>query len=236
MAQMGDFFDDFRRDQRVFMSEYSGGGNETLQDALAEAIFMDAMERNADVVKMASYAPLFANVNKEDWHPNLIYFNSSHAYGTPSYYNQLIFAVAPSGTVKGSLHTLRFNLTQPSSGTSAVLSPNLSASVTTATLTAAYSKTKQGANAVFIFKLANYGNSSQSLAITLTGLPPSTSFPTDGELTVLQSPSSDPLSGNSLEEPYAIIPKESAVQIESSQIVIQLPQYSVSVLRVFVAM
>jgi alpha-N-arabinofuranosidase len=57
-----------------------------------EAAFMTGMERNSDLVIMSSYAPLFANPEWLAWNPNLIVFNSAAAYGTPSYYNQMLFA------------------------------------------------------------------------------------------------------------------------------------------------
>jgi alpha-L-arabinofuranosidase len=50
------------------------------------------MERNADVVQMASYAPLFANVNGVQWHPDLIYYDNSRSFATPSYYVQQMFS------------------------------------------------------------------------------------------------------------------------------------------------
>ena len=50
------------------------------------------MERNSDVVLMASYAPLFANVNYKKWNPDLIDFDSSRVYGLPSYYVQKMFS------------------------------------------------------------------------------------------------------------------------------------------------
>ena len=43
---------------------------------------MTGMERNSDVVVMASYAPLFVNVNHKRWNPDLINFDSSRVYGT----------------------------------------------------------------------------------------------------------------------------------------------------------
>lgn len=72
------------------VTENAGHGN--LNAALGEAYFMTAIERNADVVKMASYAPLFANVNNMVWNPDAILFNSLHAYGTPSYWAQWMFS------------------------------------------------------------------------------------------------------------------------------------------------
>jgi alpha-L-arabinofuranosidase len=53
---------------------------------------MMGMERNSDIVTMASYAPLFANVSNKAWNPDLIYFDKSKVYGTPSYYVQRLFS------------------------------------------------------------------------------------------------------------------------------------------------
>jgi alpha-L-arabinofuranosidase len=85
-----------RSGPKVYVGEYAvttGGGHGNLAGALAEAAFMTGMERNADIVSMASYAPLFANVNAENWNPNLIYFNNAQVYGTPSYYVQQMFSL-----------------------------------------------------------------------------------------------------------------------------------------------
>ncbi len=84
-----------RSGPKVYVGEYAvteGCGNGDLRAALGEAAFMTGMERNADVVVMASYAPLFANVNYKKWNPDLINFNTSVAYGTPSYYVQQLFS------------------------------------------------------------------------------------------------------------------------------------------------
>ena len=63
----------------------------TLTAALAEAAFMTGFERNADIVRMSSYAPLFAHVDAWQWTPNLIWFDNLASYGTPSYYVQQVF-------------------------------------------------------------------------------------------------------------------------------------------------
>lgn len=93
-----------RKGPKIYVGEYavtSGCGNGNLIAALSEAAFMTGMERNSDIVTMASYAPLFANVDKKAWNPDLIYFNSSQAAGTPSYYVQKMFAQnRPTETVK----------------------------------------------------------------------------------------------------------------------------------------
>ena len=84
-----------RSGPKIYVGEYAvttGGGNGNLIGALGEAAFMTGLERNADIVAMASYAPLFANLNNKDWNPDLIYFNNSQVYGTPSYYVQQMFS------------------------------------------------------------------------------------------------------------------------------------------------
>ena len=80
---------------KVFVGEYAvtqGTGQGSLRGAIGEAAFMTGMERNSDVVVLASYAPLFVNINHKRWNPDLIDFDSSKAYGIPSYYVQKMFA------------------------------------------------------------------------------------------------------------------------------------------------
>ena len=62
-----------------------------LECAIAEAAYMTGLERNADVVRMASYAPLFANADAWQWTPDLIWVNSLGLYATPSYFVQQLF-------------------------------------------------------------------------------------------------------------------------------------------------
>jgi alpha-L-arabinofuranosidase len=84
-----------RKGPKVYVGEYAvtqGAGSGNHIAAIAEAAFMTGMERNSDHVVMASYAPLFANVNAKAWNPDLIYFDSNKVYGTPSYYVQKMFA------------------------------------------------------------------------------------------------------------------------------------------------
>ena len=87
---------------KVFVGEYAvtqGTGEGSLRGAVGEAAFMTGMERNSDVVVMASYAPLFVNANHRRWNPDLIVYDSSRAYGIPSYYVQKMFAENRGDTV-----------------------------------------------------------------------------------------------------------------------------------------
>jgi alpha-L-arabinofuranosidase len=84
-----------RHGLRIYVGEYAvtaGCGQGNLQSAIGEAAFMTGIERNSDVVVMASYAPLFANVNYKKWNPDLINFDGSRVYGLPSYYVQKMFS------------------------------------------------------------------------------------------------------------------------------------------------
>jgi alpha-N-arabinofuranosidase len=83
-----------RSGPKVFAGEYaaqtvgttSSENRNNWKGAIAEAAFMTGLERNGDVVQMASYAPLLANVEAWQWKPDAIWFDNLHSYGTPNYY------------------------------------------------------------------------------------------------------------------------------------------------------
>ena len=95
-----DFYDHYSRTVKVFSGEYAAhpasGFNmpqaNTLEGALAEAAFLTGVERNADVVYLASYAPLFARLGYTQWSPDMIWFDGKACYGSPSYYVQKMYA------------------------------------------------------------------------------------------------------------------------------------------------
>lgn len=90
-----DFYDHYDRNaSKVYLGEYAchlHGRHNNLETALCEALHLVNVERNADVVHMTSYAPLFARHGHTNWNPDLIYFNSSRVDLTPGYYTQKIF-------------------------------------------------------------------------------------------------------------------------------------------------
>ncbi len=87
-----DRYDDYDRNTTpVFLGEYAAKSN-NLEAALAEAAFMTGIERNADIVKLACYAPLFGNNTQVQWSPNMIWFSNNSVYGSVNYYVQKIFA------------------------------------------------------------------------------------------------------------------------------------------------
>lgn len=100
LFEHNEFYDGYDRKIKVFSGEYAAhpksGFNmpdaNTLWGALSEAAFMTGVERNADVVVLASYAPLFARIGYAQWSPDMIWFDSKIAYGSPSYHVQKLFA------------------------------------------------------------------------------------------------------------------------------------------------
>ena len=97
MASYATKYDNYSRSgAKVFVGEYAVttgyGTYGNLTAALGEAAFMTGIERNCDVVAMASYAPLFAHVNMTTWKPDAIYFDNSKWFGTPAYHMQKLFA------------------------------------------------------------------------------------------------------------------------------------------------
>jgi alpha-L-arabinofuranosidase len=86
-----DFYDRYDRNKsKVYLGEYASRGN-TLFNALSEALYLLSVERNGDVVSMASYAPLLAKENHTQWNPNLIYFNNTEVKPTVNYKVQKLF-------------------------------------------------------------------------------------------------------------------------------------------------
>lgn len=90
-----------RNGPKVFFGEYAAQSDKmvsvenvnNLECALSEAAFMIGMERNADVVRMASYAPLFSHAEAWQWTPDLIWVDNLEVVRTPNYYVQQLFCL-----------------------------------------------------------------------------------------------------------------------------------------------
>jgi alpha-L-arabinofuranosidase len=85
-------YDAYKRDaSKVYVGEYASWGNK-MKNAISEAAYMTALERNGDVVTLASYAPLLAKKGFTQWNPNMIYFDNKKIYPTANYYVQKLFS------------------------------------------------------------------------------------------------------------------------------------------------
>jgi len=94
-------YDEYDRDSyKIFAGEYAAANvrmaspenRNVWETALSEAAFMTGLERNADMVYMASYAPLLAHTEAWQWTPDLIWFDNLDSYITPNYYVQKLFS------------------------------------------------------------------------------------------------------------------------------------------------
>ncbi|MGM9936214.1 MAG: alpha-L-arabinofuranosidase C-terminal domain-containing protein [Candidatus Ornithomonoglobus sp.] len=93
-------YDNYDRGTKVFAGEYAAHSSlsndavkkNNLESAIAEAAYMTGLERNADVVYMASYAPLLSRIGYNQWAPDLIWFDDMVSYATPNYYVQSMYS------------------------------------------------------------------------------------------------------------------------------------------------
>ena len=86
-----DYYDQYdRRGPKVYVGEYASR-TRTHESALAEALYLCNIERNADIVEMTSYAPLLAKEGHHNWNPDMIYFDNTSLELTPSYHTQHLF-------------------------------------------------------------------------------------------------------------------------------------------------
>jgi alpha-L-arabinofuranosidase len=89
--QNNDRYDSYdRTGPKVFLGEYASQGN-AFKNGLAEAAFMTGLERNADIVRLASYAPLFANEDYVQWRPDMVWFNNHASWNSANYEVQKLF-------------------------------------------------------------------------------------------------------------------------------------------------
>lgn len=93
-----------REGPHVFLGEYASRGN-TFGNALAEAAYMTGLERNSDLVELASYAPMFANEDHVQWAPDMMWFDNDESWGSVNYYTQQMFMTNVGDEVVPSTHT-----------------------------------------------------------------------------------------------------------------------------------
>ncbi|HJX93513.1 MAG TPA: alpha-L-arabinofuranosidase C-terminal domain-containing protein [Pyrinomonadaceae bacterium] len=210
-----DRYDNYpRTGPKVFSGEYaaqsvgvaSPDNRNNWECALAEAAFMTGLDRNADVVRMASYAPLFAHVDGWQWTPDLIWFDNLRSYGTPNYYVQKVFSLNKGTNILPVLLN----------GSPRNAQENLYASAAI----------DRRAGEV-ILKLVNATPDRKDIRITLAG---GTRFDKTGKAFVLASP--DLRAENSLDQPTKVSPLQREVQVQSPEFGYTLDPNSLTVLRI----
>jgi alpha-N-arabinofuranosidase len=203
-----------RNGSKIFAGEYAAQTDKVVsvnnknswQAAIAEAAFMTGLERNADVVTMASYAPLFAHAEGWQWTPDMIWVDNLRAYGTPNYYVQKLYSLNKGNKVVPITLNNDVVAGQDSLYAAAALD----------------TKTNE-----LIVKVVNVSGKAQPVSLNLQGLKNST---TQGKLTVLQS--NDLNVVNTLDNPQNLAPKESAIAVKGKAVQLQAQPYSFSIVRV----
>lgn len=115
-----DYYDEYDRSQaKVYLGEYASRGKDATDNALAEGIHLCNVERNADIVEMASYAPLLSKDGYSNWSPDMIYFTNSDVRLSESYKMQQMFSTHSGDTYISSTLSLPKDL-QKYVGTSVV--------------------------------------------------------------------------------------------------------------------
>lgn len=198
-----------RNGPKVFAGEYACHAPDkenSFLTALSEAAFMTGLERNADVVHLCTYAPLFAHKEAWQWRPDLIWFDNLSFVKTPNYYVQQLF-----GNNAGT-HVLALTM----NGKAVSGQQNLYA-------TAASDATDN----TLIIKIANTGIDQKKISFILDGLKVGVHTVT---LTHLNS--SDLNAKNSFETPDLITPKVVHSYIKDNKMDIALPPLSFTILRI----
>ena len=180
-----------RKGPKVFAGEYAAHGQgqrNNFEAALSEAAFMTGLERNADVVYMATYAPLFSHVEGRQWQPDLIWFDNLKSYCTPNYHVQQLYS-----QYKGT------QVLKLSEGGQAVEGQNgLYAS-------AVYD---EGSKRYYV-KVANTGTTAQDITVTFTGNRPLSK----GQLVTFHANDADE---NSIAQPEKVKPQTTSLPVTTN--------------------
>lgn len=201
-----------RKGPKIFAGEYAAqsvsGANPNNRNnwecAFSEAAFMTGLERNAAVVNMTSYAPLMAHEEAWQWTPDMIWFNNLQSYGSANYYVQQLFS-----TNKG---TDLLNIAQD--GKALIGQNDLYASAV-----------KDLNTKEIILKLVNTATSNQEVSIDLKGAKLGSK---GSKITLVSSNVQDE---NTFADPKKISPKTTEYKITKGKQQLNLPAYSVTVLK-----
>lgn len=203
-----------RKGPKVFAGEYACHGRgkkwNHFNAALLEAAFMTGLERNADIVHMATYAPLFAHVEGWQWRPDMIWFDNLNCVRTVSYYVQQLFAHNKGSNV--------LSLTMNKKPVTGAESQNgLFAS-------AAW----ENSDNTIIVKVVNTSDKSQPVALKFEGLKKNDVL-SGGKCIKLRSQDLD--KDNTIEQPNAIIPQETAITIDGHYLNTELEPHTFAIYK-----
>lgn len=202
-----------RTGSKVFAGEYAshvdktnGAQRNNWLAAISEAAFMTGLERNADVVTMASYAPLFSHIDGWQWAPDMIWVDNLRSYGSPTYHVQKMFSLNKGSTVVPLTMNSEVVAGQDSLYASSVIDK---------------------ATNELVIKIVNASKNEQATLLSVEGIK---KLGTQGKLTVLQASNLSVV--NSFDQPMQVSPKESSISIRNKKVEYNAAPYSFSVLRI----
>jgi alpha-N-arabinofuranosidase len=203
-----------RNGPKIFAGEYAaqsvGVAKPTNKNnwkcAIAEAAFMTGLERNAGVVHMASYAPLFAQADAWQWTPDMIWVDNLNVYGTPNYYVQKLYSLNKGTDVVSILGDNKIISGQDSLYASAVIDR----------------KTNE-----VIVKVINASASAQTRDITIKS---NRKMAASGTLTLLQNANLDAM--NSFDNAINLSPKEQTINVKNNNVLLNMQPYSFNIVRI----
>lgn len=203
-----------RNSYKIFAGEYAAQSQFTCSPdnqnnwkcALSEAAFMTGLERNADLVNLCSYAPLFAHVEGWQWTPDLIWFDNLKSFGTTNYYVQKMYSNNKGTQVLPMLQDGKSLTGQTGLYASAVFD--------------------KPANEI-ILKLVNSTDKTQTANMVLEG---AKKLAPKGKLIVLKSEDLNKV--NSLSQPQLVSPVEQEFIVKGKTVSQELAPYSFTVLRI----
>ncbi len=203
-----------RKGPKVFAGEYAAHDKEgkisesrnTWKSAMAEAALMTGLERNAEVVHMASYAPLFGNMNAWQWRPDLIWFDNLNVVATPNYYVQKLFS-----TNAGTDVVLALVDGKPLTGQDSLFASSCIDSRTSE----------------LVVKVVNVAKKPTSLAVSLEGRKVSAD-----EIGLQILSNMDLAAYNRVGKPEVVTPVARKQRISGKKIVLNLDAYSLTVARI----
>jgi alpha-N-arabinofuranosidase len=193
-----------RNGPKIFVGEWAtreGAPTTNLGAALGDAAWMTGMERNSDLIVMASYAPLFVNVNPGgmQWESNLIGYDAISSYGAPSYYAQAMFA--------------QYLGTQVPTSSSTGGGPRFF-----------YSVTRDADKGKVFLKLVNASSVAQPVEIQMAG------GAVDKSATLVTLSGTGLSETNTLTDPKRIVPVKTAVKLSGATFSHMIPAYAIQVL------
>ena len=198
-----------RKAPKVFAGEYAchpKNRKNNFESALCEAAFMTGFERNADVVQMCTYAPLFAHIEGWQWRPDMIWFDNLRSVKSPNYYVQQLYAMHAGTNV---LTTTENKL--PLAGQNGLFASS------------ALDRTKNE----IILKIANTSTEARKVVYTLNGLKKAERV---GTYTIFKSGNME--AENTLENPTTVVPMEKEIKTSGNKVEIELAPYSFNLVTI----